>query len=37
VRWITDVLPDAVAGLVGGMIEQGTEAMRQTLGRAAAS
>ena len=35
VRWITDLLPDSVAGLVGAMIEQGTEAMRQTLGRTA--
>jgi carbon monoxide dehydrogenase subunit G len=37
VRWITDVLPEAVAGLVGGMIEQGTEAMRRTLERGARS
>lgn len=34
VVWITDVLPDAVAGLVGGMIAEGTEAMRRTLERA---
>jgi hypothetical protein len=31
VRWITDVLPDGIAGLVGAMIEEGTEAMRRTL------
>jgi len=29
--WITDLLPDDLAGLVGGMMEQGCAAMKQTL------
>lgn len=29
--WITDVLPDELAGPLGGMIEQGSAAMKRTL------
>lgn len=32
--WITDVLPDEVAGPLAGMIEQGSAVMKQTLERA---
>jgi Polyketide cyclase / dehydrase and lipid transport len=34
--WTTDVYPDAAAATVRPMIEQGTEVMRRTLGRAQA-
>lgn len=29
--WITDVLPNEVAGAIGGLIEQGADAMKRTL------
>ena len=29
--WITDLLPDSLAALVGGFVEQGCAAIRQTL------
>jgi len=36
VVWIADLLPDDLAGAVGGMMEQGCAAMKQTLEAAAA-
>ena len=32
--WITDVLPNEVAGPIGALVEQGARAMKQTLERA---
>ena len=32
--WITDLLPDEVAGPVGALVEQGAQLMKQTLERA---
>jgi carbon monoxide dehydrogenase subunit G len=29
--WTTDLLPDAAAGVIGGMMKQGVEAMKATL------
>ena len=34
--WITDVLPNEVAGPIGALVEQGARAMKQTLERARA-
>lgn len=31
--WITDVLPDKLAGKIGSLVEQGAQAMKQTLER----
>ena len=35
--WIADLLPNELAGPIGAMIEQGANAMKQTLERSAAS
>ena len=35
--WITDLLPDSVAPLVNGLVEQGSTIMKETLERAAAT
>ena len=32
--WITDLLPNEVAGLIGALVEQGARAMKETLERA---
>jgi hypothetical protein len=34
--WITDLLPDSLAGLVGGFVDQGCAAIKQTLETSAA-
>jgi hypothetical protein len=35
--WIADLLPNALAGTIAGMIEQGMAAMKRTLESAAPS
>jgi len=31
--WVTDLLPNDMSGAIGGMMEQGSAAMKQTLER----